>query len=70
MISFLPDLNPELLIPVLNYDPVFDFIVFLFGCNSASYMPLRLVFFKHLMHIIVKNTVNLIKPFCYINMHG
>ena len=27
MISFLPDLNPELLIPVLNYDPVFDFIV-------------------------------------------
>lgn len=27
MISFLLDLNPELLIPVLNYDPVFDFIV-------------------------------------------
>ncbi len=27
MLSFLPDLNPELLIPVLNYDPVFNFIV-------------------------------------------
>lgn len=27
MLSFLPDLNPKLLIPVLNYDPVFDFIV-------------------------------------------